>query len=119
MFDAFAIEHSFSKLLKVSKAARGTAYDADVFRIGKPSDLSKVLGLAVNALTKRFEALGLSDEKMKAGAPGARLKSAILSLNEIQSEYTNSKNFTPNDIHWSIIGTLVGIIAALFELLEK
>jgi hypothetical protein len=119
MFDAVDIENAFARLVGGQVGGRGTSHDADTFRSGKPKNLSKALRSGVKALDKRFKKLSLPEHLMRPGECGARLSVAIKSLGEFADQLEKRGNDEPNDYHWEIIGSLVSVIAALFDYIEQ
>lgn len=119
MFDAVSIEYAFAKMVGDEIGARGTDHDADTFRSGRPKNLAKALRGMVDALDTRFNKLSLPEQLMQSGECGARLSVAISRLGRFADQLAERKNDEPDDYHWEIIGSLVSVIAALFDYLEQ
>ncbi|EMB6251751.1 TPA: hypothetical protein SMI48_003029 [Serratia marcescens] len=119
MFDAVNIETAFARMLGNPVGGRGTDHDADTFRSGRPKNLAKALHGMIEALDARFNNLSLQDQFMQPGECGARLSVAIKRLGKFADQLAERKSDEPDDYHWEIIGSLVSVIAALFDYIEQ
>ncbi len=116
-FDELSIESAFGQLMgKLSN--RGTAYDAETFREGDVEDLAEAVKMIADAFEKRAKAIGvLRHDHTPNGLPEDRILGAILSLRESAKKMKQHCKY--DFLSWTIIGALVGAIAAMLEILEK
>lgn len=108
--DAVDIETAFARIIGNKIGIRGTEYDADVFRHGSISDISKALETATEAIKNRFNDLQLSSNDFEAGEIGAQFNVAISRIARIALEMGNSNIKEPIGYHWAIIAHLITII---------
>ena len=118
-FDAVSIEYAFAKLVGDPIGARGTAHDADVFRVGNPKSLAKALDQAANAIEKRTKSITFSSSEVEAGGARARLNVAIGQLRAVAEGMAKAKHAQLNYYDWEVIGSLISITTALIEHLES
>ncbi|NYI02854.1 hypothetical protein [Cupriavidus plantarum] len=118
-FDATSIEYAFAKLLGNEIGARGTVFDADIFRAGREKDLARVLGKAADALEARVNRLSFPEPATLAGGSKARIDVAVARLRRIAGVLSTSTNAAAVGYSWEVIGCLVSTIAALLEELER
>lgn len=114
-FDAVDIEHAFARLIGESLGGRGTSYDADVFRSGRPSNPAKALSEAIDAIESKANTINFSEPDSIPGGSKARLDVAIVRLRAVAQSISQSKISEPNDYHWEIISHFISIITSLFE----
>jgi hypothetical protein len=113
MADAVSTEYSFAYLLGLELGDRGHVNDADVFRLGQPQDLAKVLEAAADAIDRRTRALGLQQPTPPPGSPAARIDVGVSDLRGIAMNLKNRSGLEGETYQWHVIGALVGIIAAM------
>ncbi|QUX92632.1 hypothetical protein CYL31_15040 [Marinomonas sp. A3A] len=117
--DAVDIETAFARITGEKIGARGLFHDADVFRGGRVSDISKALGAAIEAIETRVEELAWSENDKKSGEIGAQTQVAISQLKAIVKYMENHERLEPHDYHWSIVASLFTIINALLTTAER
>ncbi|MGR0277735.1 hypothetical protein ACUM5Y_01660 [Marinomonas dokdonensis] len=117
--DAVDIEYAFARITGNEIGDRGHPYDADIFRGGRISEISKALELAIGAIEKRFKNLSLSESDNEAGGIGAQIEVALLRLKEIIKNMEGHEGLEPHDYHWSIAASLLTVINTLLVIAER
>tara|TARA_R110001583_G_scaffold100524_1_gene246560 strand:+ start:1328 stop:2608 length:1281 start_codon:yes stop_codon:yes gene_type:complete len=117
--DAVDIETAFARITGEEIGARGEAHDADIFRHGSISDISKALDSAIEAINLRLLKLNWNNLDYEAGEIGAQTEVAMSRLKNIIEKMKNHERLEPNDYHWSIVANLFVVINTLLVIAER
>ena len=119
IYDAVGIEYAFARIVGNEIGARGTECDADVFRAGRPSNLSEALSSAIDAIENRISDINFTNEDHESGGIAAQLEVAMKRLSDIADQMTKMSQSEPNDYHWVIVASLLTVINTLLVVLER
>lgn len=114
--DAIAIEHTLANFFGNQIGARGTFYDADVFRNGKPAELAIVVDRVADELEQRMAAIQFIDES--PGGARAQVEGCISRLRSLADRMKKRKQEDREGCHWELFGALMMAIVGLLEQLK-
>lgn len=97
---------------------RGGAHDADIFRMGDPKDLAKIVELIGSKLNERAARVEFTDDEKENGGNAPRLETAGDSLIRIAEQIKQRSESEREDYHWLIIGDLCMALAAALDHIE-
>lgn len=117
-YNAAGIEHAFARFFNKPITQHGESYDSEIFQMGNVSDLGDNLSNFCDHLESRLVKHSFHPDEEIPGGSKAQLDSAIKQLRDLATKMQKSKDEEPYDYHWLIVGSLVSIIASLFNHVE-
>ena len=116
VFNAVSIEHTLARFFGDTIGDRGTFYDADVFRGGRPKDLALVVRRVADALEERIALIEFPAHGN--GTAKAHLDFSIYQLRDLSDQIEQRKKPERENYHWEVFGALMAAIVGLLETLE-
>lgn len=105
-----SMENKFNHLTKTPDGTRQTLHDADVFRRPTRNDLGLILEEAADALKKRIDGVGLSNDI---------IDNNIKALRDIVNDMKGQNEIENMGYQWEVIAIFGSCIGTVLEALER